>query len=115
MEETWNVIKLLIFNVNGWLERRDFETHRCKKDCKTSLQEASLLLETRNSTQNLSWIDSSNTGNTSIRIFILLETAVEHNTQVHRNPGFVDSGVHSFLVIISESSSSLIGILKVLC
>lgn len=73
---------------------------------------APLLAETRESLQNPSRIDSPNTSNTSIRSYIPLEIAVEHNTQIHRNLGFVDSGVRCFFVIVSESSSSLTEIWK---
>ena len=47
-----------------------------------------------------------------MRSYILLEIAVEHNTQIHRNLGFVDSGVHFFLIVVNESSSNLTKILK---
>lgn len=85
---------------------KEEETLRAINVRKTE-REVNILLESRESMQNPSWIDYPNTCNTSIRSYTPLEIAAEHSTQIQ----IAFSGIH-FFVIINENSSSLSGFLK---
>lgn len=84
------------------------ETLRSINAGKTA-REVNILLGSRESMQNPSWISCPNTGNTSIRSYTPLEIAADHNTQIQISY----SDIH-FFFIISENSNSLPGFLKLL-